>query len=67
MTLKQFSQELILHNLTVIQPSDLMGNYFLQFIFLFTVTQQIIHTQSTPFQVSWGRSVLKQKLEDNFN
>jgi len=62
MTLKQLSQEFIAHELTVIQPSDLMGNYFLQFIFLFTITQ-VIHSQSTPFQVSWVESILKHKTE----
>jgi len=43
MTLKQLSQEFMVHNLTIIQHSDLMGGYFLQFILLFTVTEQVIH------------------------
>jgi hypothetical protein len=54
----------MVHNLTVIQPSDLMGNYFLQFIYPFITTQQVIHTQSTPF---WVRSILKHKPEENLN
>jgi len=49
----------MVHNLIIIQPSDLMGDYFLQFIFLFIT--QVIQTQSTQFQVSWVRSILKHK------
>jgi hypothetical protein len=55
------------HNPIIIQPSDLMRNYFLQFTLLFKITQQVVHTQSTPFQVSWVRSILKHKPEENRN
>jgi hypothetical protein len=50
-----------LHNLTIIQPSDF------QFILLFTITQQVIHTQSTAFQVPWKKCMLKHKIEKNLN
>jgi len=67
MTLKQLSQEFMVHNLIITQPSDLMGYDFLQFILLFKITQQVVHTQSTQFQVSWVRSILKHKPEENRN
>ena len=67
MTLKQLSQEFMVHNLIIIQPSDLMGNYFLQFILLFKIRQQVFHTPLTKFQFSWVRSILKHKPEENRN
>jgi len=67
MTLKQLPQQFILRKLTVIQPSDLMGNYFLIFIIIFIISQQVVHTQSKPFQVSWVRSILNHKHEENLN
>jgi hypothetical protein len=67
MTLKQLSKEYIVHKLIIIQPLDLMGDYFFHFILLFKITQQVIQTQSTPFQVSWVRSIMKHGPEENIN
>jgi len=62
MTLKQLSQEFMVHNLTIIQNSDLMGDFFPLFIFLLIITQQVVRTQANSIPFSWLRSILKHEL-----